>query len=100
MDGRQRMIDGMQVALQEESAHWRGIIVDAVINGIMSYLHECARNTKAHEDAIAFFGGGFQQYAQKLADEVIGHFANSAQMPPSPQPAPPPAGQRRRPSGK
>jgi hypothetical protein len=68
LDNRQAMIDGMEAV--EESPQRRGVLVDALISGLMTHFHEFARNEPAHMGEILEAGPGFGAYANGFVDQV------------------------------
>lgn len=68
LENRQAMIDGMKAV--EDSPYRRGVLVDALISGLIAHFHEFARNESVHAEEIAGWGPGFEVYANRFVDQV------------------------------
>ena len=70
LDARESLMSGLSRA--EQSAYRRGVIIDAVIGGVMTHLHEIASNQTRHRDEMKTWGEGtFAGYAESFVSNAV-----------------------------
>lgn len=82
LNQRQAMIDG--IAHFEDAPFRRGVIVDAIITGLMDHFHELARNQSVHTPELNAWGTSIAAYSAHFIGEI---YLLLTQLPQPPKPA-------------